>query len=251
MNKYLFLFIGLLLSLGACKREATPTASRDDIKNLQIQDIDFNYLSTRSRINYDDGSNRLGATASIRMKKDSIIWISISPGFGIEAARGLVTRDSIFLMNKLEKNYYAFSFAELSQRLNVSLSYNVLQSALLGNMIRPLTRRDRIERQGEQTLVVQQEPMVDIASYISHETLKLTKVILQDKEALNSLTLDYDDFKVLDENILPYSSTISANYRDKQQLKTTTIAFKHNKAEFSESALSFPFDIPDKYDRKN
>lgn len=251
MNKFLLFSFSLLLVLGACKREATPTIGRDEIKNLNIQDVDFNYLTTRSRINYDDGSNSIGATASIRMKKDSIIWISVSPGLGIEAARGLVTRDSIFLMNKLEKNYYAFSFAELSQKLNVSLSYDVLQSALLGDMIRPLGRRDRIERQGEQTLVVQQEPMVDIANYISHETLKLTKVILQDKDAANSLTLDYDNFKVLDENILPYSSTISASYRDKEQLKTTTIAFKHNKAEFSESALSFPFDIPDRYDRKN
>jgi hypothetical protein len=251
MNKYLVIFTFLLLATGACKREAVPTVSREDIKRLAIKDIDFDYFTARSRVNYNDGNNNIGATANIRMKKDSIIWISVSPGFGIEAARGLVTQDSIFLMNKLEKSYFAYSFAELSNKLNVNLSYDVLQSALIGDMIRPMDRRNRIERQELQTVVIQQEPMVDIANYISHENMKLTKVVLQDKTALNSLILDYDDFKILDEKLLPFSSTISANYRDNQQLKTTTIAFKHNKAEFSENALSFPFDIPDKYDRKN
>lgn len=251
MNKYLVIFSCLLLATAACKREAVPTISRSEIKNLNIKDVDFNYFSSRSKFNYDDGSNNVGATASIRMKKDSVIWMSISPGLGIEVARGMVTQDSIFLMNKLEKNYYAYSFAELSRKLNVSLSYDVLQSALIGDMIRPMDRRDRIERNDTQTIVMQQEPLLDIANFISHETMKLTKVILQDKEALNSLTLDYDDFKLLDDNVLPFSSTISANYRDKEQLKTTTIAFKHNKAEFSDNALSFPFEIPDRYDRKN
>lgn len=251
MNKYLVIIACLLLATTACKRETAPTVSRKDIRELAIKDIDFNYFSARSKINYDDGNNSLGATASIRMKKDSLIWISVSPGLGIEAARGLVTRDSIFLMNKFEKNYYAYSFAELSDKLNVALSYDVVQAALIGDMIRPMDRSNRIERMDQQTVVIQQEPLLDIANYISHENMKLTKVILQDKEAVNSLMLSYDDFKSLDEKMLPFSSIISANYRDNQELKTTTIAFKHNKAEFSETALSFPFDIPDKYDRKN
>ena len=251
MNKYLGLFLCLLLSLGACKRESVPTVSRKELKELTIKEVDFKYLTTRSKINFDDGERRIGATANIRIKKDSIIWFSVTPGFGIEAARGMVTQDSLFLMNKLEKNYYAYSFPELSQKLNVNLSYDIFQSALLGDMLKPINRNDRVDRQENQILVMQDEPKFNILNYISKENLKLDKVILQDKGSTSALTLDYDDFKQLGENVLPYSSIISAQYQDKQDLKTTTVAFKHNKAEFSDSALSFPFDIPDKYDRKN
>ncbi len=251
MNRFLVVALGIMLSLAACKREAVPTVSRKELKDLAIKDVDFTYLTTRSRINFDDGGRSIGATANIRIKKDSIIWFSITPGFGIEAARGIITRDSVLLINKLQKEYYAYSFKDLSAKLNVDVSYDVMQSALLGDMIRPISRRDEIKRQDNQTIVVQEEPRLDIANYISHENLKLNKVVLQDKGASNSLTLDYADFRALDTSILPYSSTISASYREKEQLKTTTVAFKHNKAEFSESALSFPFDIPDSYDRKN
>lgn len=250
MNKYLGLFLCILLLMGACKREAVPTVSRQELKELAIKEINFKYLSTRSKINFDDGERRIGATANIRIKKDSIIWFSVTPGFGIEAARGLVTQDSLFLINKLEKNYYAYSFPELSQKLNVNLSYNVFQAALLGDMLKPVSRRDKIDRQEGQVLIIQDEPQFNILNYISKETLKLDRVILQDKASTNALTLNYGDFKPLGGNVLPYSSTISAQHRNKQDLKTTTVAFKHNKAEFSDSPLSFPFDIPDKYDRK-
>lgn len=251
MNKYFGMMVCLLLILGACKREAIPTVSRKDLKNLALKEIDFDYLTTRSKINFDNGDNRIGATANIRMKKDSIIWFSITPGFGIEAARGLVTQDSLYLMNRLEKNYYAYSFQELSQKLSLDLSYDILQSALLGDMIRPISRRDEVERKEHEIVVLQKDVRFDIANFINKENLKLTKVILQDKAALNSLTLDYGDFQQLENNTLPYSSVISASYQDNQQLKTTTVGFKHNKAEFSQNALRFPFDIPDKYDRKN
>jgi hypothetical protein len=250
MNKYLGLLLCMLLLMGACKREAVPTVSRKELKELAIKEVDFKYLTTRSKINFDDGERRIGATANIRIRKDSIIWFSVTPGFGIEAARGLVTQDSLFLINKLEKSYYAYSFPELSQKLNVNLSYDVFQAALLGDMLKPVSRRDKIDRQEDHVLIMQDEPQFNILNYISKETLKLDRVVLQDKASTNALTLNYDDFKPLEGNVLPYSSTISAQYRNKQDLKTTTVAFKHNKAEFSDSPLSFPFDIPDKYDRK-
>lgn len=251
MNKYLGLSLCILLVLGACKRESVPTVSRKELKELAIKEVDFNYLTTRSKFNFNDGERSIGATANIRIKKDSIIWFSVTPGFGIEAARGMVTQDSLFLINKLEKSYYAYSFPELSQKLNVNLSYDVFQAALLGDMLRPVSRRDRVDRQENQILVMQDEPQFNILNFISKESLKLDKVILQDKGSTNALTLNYNDFKQLGTNVLPYSSTISAKYQDKQDLKTTTVAFKHNKAEFSDTALRFPFDIPDKYDLKN
>lgn len=260
MSNYFKLTLCLLLLLGACKRESIPTVSSKEIRELNIKEVEFEYLSARSGINFDDGNRRLGATATIRIKDDSLIWLSVSPGFGIEAARALITRDSLFLMNKLEKSYQAYSFGELSRKLNVPLTYDVLQAALLGEMLQPISRQDQIERRETQVLIKQEAPQVNILNFISKDNLKLTKVILQDEGTSNTLTMDYEDFKTLSPegspasgtiNVIPYSSTITASYMEGGELKTTTIGFDHNKAEFSEKALDFPFDIPERYDRKN
>lgn len=251
MNKLARVAVALLLLVSfACKRDVLPTASRKDLKNLNIKPVDFTYLTTRSRVNYDDGDRSLGATASIRMRKDSLIWISVSPGFGLEAARGLITQDSLVLLNKLQKEYYAYSFSELSHKLGVKVDYNVLQAALLGDLILPVSRRDRVERLPEKVVIRQEQDGIQLANYISNETLQLLQVIMQDGSGQNSLTLEYDEFRQQDDRVIPFESKISASYTQKGRLNNTTVAFKHNKAEFSENGVSFPFSIPSSYELK-
>ncbi len=251
MNKHvLVLLLMLLVTAAACKRDAIPTVSEKDLSNLNIRPLDFQYLTTRSKVNYENGDQRIGATANIRIKKDSLIWFSVTPGFGIEAARGMVTRDSVFLVNKLQKEYHAYSFADLSRKLKVTVDYDVLQASLLGDPILPITTQNKIRRTEAETIVMQQQQGIDVINYFSNETLKLMKVLLQEPGSPNNLMLQYANFQQLTNNILPFSSTITAQYQDNQEMKVTVVAFQHNKAEFSDTALEFPFSIPGGYVRK-
>ena len=251
MNKHaLLLLFATFILLAGCKREIIPTVSESDLSNLNIRPVEFNYLTTRSKINFDDGNQKIGATATIRIRKDSIIWFSITPGFGIEAARGLVTRDSLFMLNKLQREYHAYSFAELSRKLNVVVDYDILEAALLGDPILPISTRNQVRRTEDETIVLQQQQGIDIINYFSNQTLKLSKVLLQEPTSPNNLMLQYADFQQVGNNVLPFSSTITAQYQENQQMKTTVVAFQHNKAEFSDTALEFPFSIPDRYVRK-
>ena len=251
MNKYLpVLLLLVLVFAAACKRDTIPTVSEKDLKELNVRPLDFKYLTTRSKINFNDGNRQIGATANIRISNDSLIWFSITPGLGIEAARGLVTRDSLFLVNKLEKEYYAYSFAELSKKLNVVVDYDILQAALLGEPVRPISTNSRIKRTADETIVLQQQQGFDIINHFNNQTLKLTRAIVQEPQSVNNLVLQYADFQKINDNVLPLSSTITAQYQENQQMKATVVAFQHNKAEFSDTPLSFPFSIPDRYVRK-
>jgi hypothetical protein len=251
MNKHLpALLLAALLLVAGCKRETIPMVSENDLANLNVRHSDFKYLNTRSKITYENGSQQMSSPTNIRIRKDSLIWFSVTPVLGIEAARGMVTRDSLFLINKLQKEYHAYSFAELSQKLNVVVDFDILQSALLGDPIQPISQNNRIRRTENEIIVLQQQQGVDIINYFSNATLKLIKVILQEPNSPNNLLLQYADFQNHGPNILPYSSTITAQYQEKQEMKATVVAFQHNKAEFSDTALSFPFSIPDRYVRK-
>jgi hypothetical protein len=250
MNKFAIAAAVCILLLSGCKREAIPTVSKKDLKELNIAPLQFDYLSLKSKINFDDGSRNLGATANFRIKRDEKIWFSVSPGFGFEVARGLVTKDSLYLINKLQKEYHAYSFQELSQRVGVQLGYPILQAAILGDLARPLTEQNRIRREPSQIIVVQEEGQYTVSNYFNPQTLKLIKVFLQEANSPNSLNINYDDFRNEEGRIMPFSSSAAASYQKNNAMNTIKVDFDHQKAEFSTSPLSFPFSIPDNYVRQ-
>jgi hypothetical protein len=70
------------------------------------------------------------------LDKDSVLWISINATFlSIEAFRILITKDSIIIVNKLNKKieYHPFSYvADIAQ---IPLNFSVLQDLIIGNPI--------------------------------------------------------------------------------------------------------------------
>jgi hypothetical protein len=70
---------------------------------------------------------------NIRMKKDSIIWLSVT-GVGLEVARGIITPDSIVFMDKIHKDYFVFNYEQLSKQYNFDLNFALLQSVIIGNL---------------------------------------------------------------------------------------------------------------------
>lgn len=78
-----------------------------------------------------------GFKATLRMRRDSAIWVSISPALGIEVFRILITPDSLKLISKIPDNkyYYEGSFDVLSQMLGTEIDFDMLQNLLVGNAL--------------------------------------------------------------------------------------------------------------------
>lgn len=75
--------------------------------------------------------------ANIRMKKDSVIWISISPALGIEVLRVLITPDSVKYVSKIPENkhYYLGGFSVINEISKMDIDFATFQDILLGNAI--------------------------------------------------------------------------------------------------------------------
>ena len=71
-------------------------------------------------------------TMNVRMAKDSVIWMSIT--YGVEAARVLLTPDSVMVMNKLPGNRYVYlgNYDALERAVQAPVSFELVQSLLLG-----------------------------------------------------------------------------------------------------------------------
>jgi hypothetical protein len=252
MNKltYILFFLVVITSF-SCKRQKIhlpPTTTK--VKNLSIQEIDFAYFSSRSKITYKDAENNLNATANIRIKKDSIIWLSVSK-IGVEGVRGLITKDSIYVVDRLKNEFSVYDFKTLSEKFNFNITFDIIQAAIVGNL--PLTYQNenaKLIKEKDHYLLRQNENAVTVDNYISAGNMKLTKLSMVEQPTNNSLTLDYKDFKPLNNFLFPYSSLVSLQYQSAQGNDYTLVNIEHQKVEITDKELKFPFDIPQKYDRK-
>jgi hypothetical protein len=253
MNKSLFILLccfGIIAS--ACKRQkitATPTVATENTE-FTVQEIDFNYFNSKSKITYKDAENNLTATVNIRMKKDSIIWLSISK-VGVEGVRSMITQDSIFVADKLKNEYTNYDFKSLSEKFGFTITFDLLQAAILGNL--PMARKKekvKLIKEKDFYLLRQNDQQVTIDNYISADNMKLKKILMVEQPTNNSLTLDYENFSMLNNFLFPYSSLISLQYQSSQGYYNTLVTIQHLKAEISDKELKFPFNVPQKYDRK-
>ncbi len=258
MNKitWLLTFFSFIFFISACKKPPTAQPSEEVSAELDLKavDINFEYMTASSKIRFSNGKKDLSANASIRIKKDSIIWISLSPGFGVEAARGIATQDSLIIMNRLDNEYMAYDFKKLSEEFNFDITFDLLQAALLGNLPVDVDQEDRVRKENNFFIIRQESGDVTIENFINARLMKVEKVNMREKVKStgrdNTLYLQYGDFKVLEDRVLPFINLISLNYRKGRNPQNTEINIEHKKADFPQEALNFPFNIPDKYEQK-
>jgi hypothetical protein len=250
MNRgYRILLLCLPLLLASCSKNIVSVITGHAKPNLAIEEIDFEYFHGKAKMVYQDNKKDQEAKANIRVRKDSVIWISFNL-VGIQGAKALINKDSITILNNLKNEYYVFDYKELSKRYNFEINYDVIQAALLGNLIVPRTDDDVVEQHNNLFVLKQKSRNIDVANYINAATMKLERVDVKETDKENALTLNYSNFQPVGSKVFPYNGTLSIFYKTPSGLLSTTIIFEYNKAEVGDRQLKFPFNIPKRYDRR-
>jgi hypothetical protein len=169
---------------------------------------------------------------------------------GVQGGKALINHDSITIVSNVDKEYYVFDYKELSKRYNFDITYQVIQQAMLGNLIMPRTEQDLVVQETSFFLLKQQASNVTVDNFINAASKKLEKVELKESNSNNSLVINYSNFQPLGGKLLPYNGTISLFYKALSGLLNTTIIFEYNKAEVGGKELKFPFNIPKRYARR-
>ena len=276
MPNYLFVaLLSVLLSFEGCRRQqrlqttdSTPSSSTDSVTATQpnaisstgteltnarasVAETDFSYLTTKSKIAFKSQANELdNASLTIRMHKDSLIWLSISK-LGIEAVRGLITPDSVKIIDKLHREYITYSFPVLSRQFNFTMSFGLLQALLVGNL--PFGQLPAKKSDNEPGFMLrQQADNVLVENYVNGDNHKLTKIVLTQQPGPNILRANYEDFESVQTFLLPFTALLTLDYQSpgSVQMQQTTLRIKHNKAELTDQSPGFPFTVPASYARR-
>lgn len=231
----------------SCSKKTVPVVAPPP--HVDIQEIDFGYLQGKARLTFKDDKRERDVRANIRVRKDSVIWMTFSVA-GIQGGKALLNKDSITVVSTVDKEYYVFSYVELSQRFNFTIDYATLEAALLGNRIVPKTEGEQLTVNEAATLLDQQSGSVAIRNEINNLTKKIEKVQLRESTTNNELKIDYSNFQPVGNKLFPYNGTISVFYKTAAGIINNTITLEYSKAEVGDKELKFPFNIPKRYDRR-
>jgi len=249
MNRSVSLLVIFAVILSACSRKTSPLTGGTPKSTLNIEEIDFEYFHGKARMILRDANKEREVKANIRVRKDSVIWMTFSV-VGVQGGKALINKDSITIVSTMDKEYYVFDYRELSRRFNLDINYQVIQAAMLGNPILPYKESDEIQQESSMFLLKQQAGDVAVVNYVNASSQKIEKVEMKEGNSTNSLVINYSNFQPVGNRVFPYNGTINLFYKAVAGLLNTTIIFEYNKAEVGDRELNFPFNIPKRYDRR-
>ena len=152
-------FLSLLLVTTSCasrKKTVQPTQP----KTFEWLTANLNIQAEENGMTYDDLSGQL------RMRKDSIVWFNVTATMGVEALRAKISNDSIWILNRLEKNYLAEPLDTVSAQLGIPLSLPLIQTLLLDN-------NEGLPLVENQTVLLKTFVMGDYSAKIRYNNIKL------------------------------------------------------------------------------
>ena len=249
MNNLLATLIVSLLLFASCTKPLSKSQESNNTSNTSALDwkpLTFDCLVLKSKIDIKTKDNDVHATANIRIKKDSIIWISVTPGMGIEIIRSIITPDSVKIINRLDNKYEKYSITYLKETVGVDLNFYNLQNLLVGDLLLPLHAEDMLSDKPSEDVweVIQKRNALFSKSIISKSQKKVRLLDAKNQEG-KSIKSEYANFALIDSIVFHQSQKLMlVNDKD-----SSFVEVNHQKIEFTSKDISFPFSVPKKYEK--
>lgn len=227
---------------------------------LKESEFAYNTLSIKfsadAVINKDQKNSFNG---QVRIKRDSIIWISITPALGIEAFRLYITVDSVKMIDRIHKTFFRGDYMIINELLKTPFDFDMLQAFITGNdfsyyennifkastenlnyKLTTLGRRklkNYVKNQVDLNKVFIQDILLDPVNY------KIIKQQIKELTKQNSrLVIDYSNFQRMDNQGL-FPCTLSVLVEAESKLE---IFLEYTKVVVDQE-INAPFTIPENY----
>lgn len=131
------LFIALLcvmLAIPSCKshKKITDTTDQTTIPGSPLKYNIFN--ATKVVFTFVQNGSAMDVSGNIKIKKDSIVILSMQPFLGLEVARVVVTADEFLVIDRFNKRYSQIRMADVRQQLGMDINFGILQSMLTNSL---------------------------------------------------------------------------------------------------------------------
>jgi hypothetical protein len=213
-------------------------------EGIKKNHVDFQTFSAKVKVDFQGSDGKKNDfNAFIRIREDSVIWVSVNAVFGIEAFRVLITPDSVKVLNKLDKILQLRSVNYLREITKLPFGFNELQDVIVGN---PIFFDNHIVSVKKETDAISVLAVGDLFRHLltlKPGTFEILHSKLDDVEPTRARTADitYGDYEMRDGK--PFSTFRKITVSERSKLD---IEMKYKQYDFN-VPLNFPFGIPKNY----
>ena len=222
----------------------------------------FDTFSLKYTAKIESKRNKHAFSGLIRIKRDSIVWISITPALGIEMARIIMTPDSLKFLNRIDQTFYEGNYSYINKIMQLEMDYFTIQSILTnqfflypikGKRQRNLSKYKHVSENDKFSL--QPDFSIDTAlesnefydriiqkMFINPQLYKIHTILLEDSTSGRNATMHFNDYIDVENNKFPQNLTILfGNTSD-----SLSVEIKYQKITVNTN-LNFNYKVPGKY----
>ena len=212
------------------------------IRKVHENNVVDSLIMLNTKVLINNNGREFNFNANIHIKKDSIIWSSIKTTFGVEILRSIITRDSIFILDRINKSYYCNSSSYLASLINFELNYDIIEQILAVSQKIELTTDFETEQYFMSDLALwindrKEKYTIDISNFKVKEYIKTNNLLGA------YLRVSYNDFNMVSNVLFPHKIILEAK-GVKQDIYWAQFIFK--KVRFNKK-FSLSFNIPKSY----
>lgn len=253
--KYFIVFILVVATFG-CRglKKRKKTESVNSEVNMMPSSIqksdsiyrkDWNFLSGKAGVDFNDGNQDISASINFRMKKDSIVWV-LATYLGFEVARVKIDKDSAYIINRTGSSYYVYGLNELNAYLGVNVTLRQFQNILIANPVLDTFTYDVLPS-APNKMFIQSDKQLKNTLGVNPKGMLIFESILQAvSTSTQRLDIDYKNYSNDGGLLVPRNIGMVA--ASNQKVIKIGLDIKSINVEPIDS---YPFNIPASYERKN
>ena len=243
-------FLIVILAFASCKstkisdKSIENMSARAIVKKNQAAEFTENSMKATMQIKYKGKDELPSINGSLRMIKDSVIWMNFSK-LGFPVAKLIVTPKEVKFYEKIGKTAFNGDFQLISSWLGTSFDFQKVQNLLIGEALISLeSQKYTVDIKDKQYELhpKKRNPIFDIEYSIDPVHFKVVKEQISHVDKNQNLTILYKDYHKINESLLPKGFLISA--KDGETETMIDVNYKNIQIDVP---LRFPFEIPAGY----
>ena len=205
------------------------------------------------------GKGEMNTPGSIKIIRDSLIILSVTPMLGIELMRARITKNEIVVLNRLNKTYYLEGMENIHKLFGVSLSFSEIEKILTNkffsypdslSIVKDYKYSDYEEKEQKFLRFLYSGNVSDTIVYkhsifIANAEKNYNSFNVDFSNLQKSVKVKYNNFKELNSINFPYLidfEALNGNSLTKMNIEFTKIEINKD--------LNYSFSIPKRYKKK-
>jgi len=190
-----FVIISIVcLSIGC--RSHKQTAKLKAVRNVKLVEdlsqsqLQYEWFNAKIATTVSNGDAKKSFKTIVKMRKDSVIWVSVAPLLGIEVARIIITPDSLKFIDKIHNEYFKGDLQYLKKERNIDVEFGVLQELLVANALMFDEQEKFKSSKGEENYMITSKTKRKVRKAVGIQNRKDGNVMTMD-----TVLLDIDERK--------------------------------------------------------